>query len=155
MVPIRWRARGRVVSWPDRPNGVPSYPAPPRPDRPVVCPGFGFDRFTLGLLVRASGEAFRRHVFDALEGTRKDCSPGEQSCWHPVLPKLAPPPSRAPQCNPPVVCPGLRLHRFPGHSLHEKGLQRKKKRRYTGQQPGTKSAFRPDGQLLILFLRRV
>ena len=25
---IRWRARGRVVSWPDRPDGVPSYPAP-------------------------------------------------------------------------------------------------------------------------------
>ena len=31
---IRWRARGRVVSGPDRPNGVPSYPAPPRPAAP-------------------------------------------------------------------------------------------------------------------------
>ena len=30
MSPIRWRARGRVVSWPDRPDGVPSYLAPPR-----------------------------------------------------------------------------------------------------------------------------
>ena len=32
---IRWRARGWVVSWPDRPNGVPSYAAPP-PRRPTV-----------------------------------------------------------------------------------------------------------------------
>ena len=31
---IRWRAKGRVVSWPDRPNGAPSYPAPPRPAAP-------------------------------------------------------------------------------------------------------------------------
>ena len=47
--PIRWLARERVVSWPDRPDGVPSYPAPPplaappcaAPIRPpVVCPGF-------------------------------------------------------------------------------------------------------------------
>ena len=53
---FRWRARARVVSGPDRPNDVPSYPAPPRPappfrrapprpDRPVVYPSFGFDRF--------------------------------------------------------------------------------------------------------------
>ena len=26
---IRWKARGRVVSWPERPDGVPSHPAPP------------------------------------------------------------------------------------------------------------------------------
>ena len=47
--------RGRVVPWPDLFDGVVSYPAPPpspprrappRPDRPVVCPGFGFDRWT-------------------------------------------------------------------------------------------------------------
>ena len=30
---IRWGAKGRVVSW------------PPRPDRPVECPGFGFDKY--------------------------------------------------------------------------------------------------------------
>ena len=39
---------------------------------------------TLGLhrisLVRASGEAFRRLVFDALEGTRDPCLLGDQSC---------------------------------------------------------------------------
>ena len=34
---IRWRARRRVVSWPDRPNGVPSYPAPPRPAAPLCA----------------------------------------------------------------------------------------------------------------------
>ena len=37
-----------VVSWANRPVGVPSCPAPSapplRPDPPVVCPGFGFDR---------------------------------------------------------------------------------------------------------------
>ena len=27
---IRWRTKGRVVSGPDRPDGVPSYPPPPR-----------------------------------------------------------------------------------------------------------------------------
>ena len=34
MSSIRWRARDRVVSWPDRPDGVPSYPAP----RPLAAP---------------------------------------------------------------------------------------------------------------------
>ena len=50
-----WGIRGSVVSWGNRPIGAPSYPAPPRlaaplpccapprPDPPVVCPGFGFD----------------------------------------------------------------------------------------------------------------
>ena len=37
-------------------------------------------------------------------------------------------------CVPPSV---------PGHALHEKGLQRQKRRRSTGQQPRTKSAPRP------------
>ena len=47
---IAWRARGTFVSWANRPVGVrlpvPALPrrAPPRPDPPVVCPGFGFDR---------------------------------------------------------------------------------------------------------------
>ena len=34
MSSIRWKARGRVVPGPDRPNGVPSYPAPPLPAAP-------------------------------------------------------------------------------------------------------------------------
>ena len=44
-------ARGSVVPLGDRPVGVPSYRtapplrrAPPRPDSPVVRPGFGFDK---------------------------------------------------------------------------------------------------------------
>ena len=47
-----WVARGEVVSWANRPVSVPS-PAPPRrpvvrpprPNPPVVYPGFGFDMF--------------------------------------------------------------------------------------------------------------
>ena len=38
---------------------------------------------------------FKRRVFDALEGARKDCPLGEQFCWHSVLPDSAPPPCRA------------------------------------------------------------
>ena len=34
---IPWRARGRVVFGPDRPNGVPSYPAPPSPAAPLCA----------------------------------------------------------------------------------------------------------------------
>ena len=47
--------QGTVVSWANRSVGAPSCPAPPyhcrpfrappRPDEPVVCPGFGFDRW--------------------------------------------------------------------------------------------------------------
>ena len=36
-----------------------------------------------------------------------------------------------------------------GHSLHEKGFTKKNKRRYTGQQPGTKSASRPAYEPVI------
>ena len=51
---IPWRARGTVGFWADRNVGTlfcPASPrpavrrAPRRPDLPVVCPGFGFDRF--------------------------------------------------------------------------------------------------------------
>ena len=47
-------ARGAVVSWANRPVGIPSCRAPPRPaarralgraDPPVVCPGFGPGKF--------------------------------------------------------------------------------------------------------------
>ena len=43
----------------------------PRPDPPVVCPGFGFDRYKLDC------SCFRRNVqdsvFDSLEGKREGC----------------------------------------------------------------------------------
>ena len=51
-------------------------------------PAFGLNRISL---VRASGEAFRRRVFDTLESTRDLCFTGDQFCWHPVLPDPAPP----------------------------------------------------------------
>ena len=38
-------------------------------------------------------------------------------------------------------------HKVPGHALHEQGSQRLKKRRSTGQQPGTKSASCPGHAL--------
>ena len=51
-----WGVKVTVVSSANRPVGAPSYPAPPRlaaplpsrapprPDPPAVCPGFGFDK---------------------------------------------------------------------------------------------------------------
>ena len=63
-------------------------------------------------LVRASGETFRRRVFDALEGTREACPLGEQFCWHPVLPDPAPLPCRAPRPDPLVVCPGFGFAKY-------------------------------------------
>ena len=73
---------------------------------PVINPGstadfvpaFGLHRISL---VRASGEAFRRRVFDALEGTRDPCLLGEQFCWHPVLPDPARPSAGRPDPNRP------------------------------------------------------
>ena len=38
---------------------------------------------------------------------------------------------------------------FPGHALHEKGLQRQIRRRSTVRQPGTKRASRPADKPLI------
>ena len=73
------------------------------------CSSIGLHRISL---VRASGETFRRRVFDALEGTREACPLGEQFCWHPVLPDPAPPPRRAPRPDPPVVCPGFGFDKF-------------------------------------------
>ena len=77
--------------------------------------------------IRASKETFKRRVFDALESTRKDCPLSEQFCWHTVLPDPASPPRCAPRRDLHGVCPGFGLSKcFPGHALHEKGLQRQK-----------------------------
>ena len=81
--------------------------------QPVVNRGFcsfiGLHRI---YLIRASGESFKRRVFDALERTREARTLGEQFRWHPVLPDPAPPPHRAPRPDPPVVCQGFGLDRF-------------------------------------------
>ena len=53
-------------------------------------------------LVRATGEMFRRRVFDALEGTKKDSPLGEQFCAHTILPDPAQPTRREPRCDIPV-----------------------------------------------------
>ena len=79
-------------------------------DKPIInrslCSSIGLHRISL---VRASGESFRRRVFDALEGTRGAYLLGELFCRRPVLPSPAPPPRRAPRPDPPVVCPGFGL----------------------------------------------
>ena len=75
----------------------------------VLFSSIGLHRISL---VRASGETFRRRVFDALGGTRDACLLGELFCRRPVLPDPAPPPRRAPRPDPPVVCPGFGLDRF-------------------------------------------
>ena len=59
-------------------------------------PAFGLHRISL---VRASGEAFKGRVFDALEGTRNSRPLGDQFCWHPVVPDIAPPSVGRPDPN--------------------------------------------------------
>ena len=120
---IRWRARERVTSGPDRSNGVLSYPASPCPAAPPCAAPtrrarsvFGFWIRQVDLhrisLVRASGETFWRLVYDAFKDTKEACFRGEQFCWHPVLPEPAPPLRRAPRPDPPVVCSGFGIDRF-------------------------------------------
>ena len=76
-------------------------------------PAFGLYRISL---VRASGETFRRLVFDASGGTRDACLLGDLFCRRPVLAGPAPPPCRALRLDPPVVCPGFGFDRCPrGH----------------------------------------
>ena len=62
--------------------------------------------------VRASGETFRRRVFDALGGARDACLLGKLFCRRPVLLGPAPPPGRAPRPDLLVVCPGFGFDRF-------------------------------------------
>ena len=80
-------------------------------DRPLVkrslCSPISLNRVSLA---RASGEMFRRRVFDALEGTRDACLLGELFCRRPVLPDPASPPRHAlPRPDPPAICPGFRF----------------------------------------------
>ena len=118
-----WRVRGTLVSWANCSMGAQSCATPPHPAAPLCDPPrpargmYGFwtrqvHRFTKISLVRASGEAFRTRVFDALEGGRDDCLLGELFCRHLVLRGPAPPPRRAPRPDLPVVCPGFGLDRF-------------------------------------------
>ena len=107
----------------------PSRRAPPRPDPPVVCPGFGLDR--LGLhrtsFVRASEGSPTTFFFGALE-VEHDWSCSGRTAAASVLPRRAPPspappPLPAPPCHVPSAPPAGCL-RFPGYALRVKGLQR-------------------------------
>ena len=90
-------------------RGLADKPRINRSSTADFVPAFGLHRISL---VRASGETFRRRVFDALEGTGVPCFLGEQFCWHAVLHNPAPPPRCAPRPDPPVVCPGFGLDRW-------------------------------------------
>ena len=105
-------------------------------------PACGLHRISL---FRASGETLGRLEFDALENTRDPCllgwainSVGTQS--YPT---------------PPRRLPGAPTRTARGMSglLSDmpciKKIHKKNRRQYTGQQPGTKSAFRPGDKPLI------
>ena len=80
-----------------------------RPD--PTHPWYVWDLDSTGLhripLVRASGEFFRRRVFDALGATRVLFFLGQQFCWHSVLPDPALRLLDAPRTDLPVVCSGF------------------------------------------------
>ena len=133
-----WKVRWSLISLANGSVGRQSCPTPPgrsagRPDptRPWyvrVLDSTGFlNRISL---VCASGEMFRRLVFDALESAGKDCSLGAQFYWRTVLPDPASPLRRAPRRDPPVVCSGFGFDRC----LHRISLVRASgetlKRRY-------------------------
>ena len=117
MFSIRWGARERVISAPDRPNGVPSYPAPPRPAAPPCAAptrparGVYSTGFVCSCFWRDVQASFSRY-FGGYE--RDPCFLGEQFCRHTVLldPTSSARPRRAPRPDPPVVCPGFGLDRY-------------------------------------------
>ena len=87
--------------------------------------------------VRASGGTFIRRFFDALGCMRDACLLGDLFRRRPVLPGPGPP-----------LRHGMSEFldstiNVPGYTSHEKGLQRQHRRRYSGQQQGTKGAPRP------------
>ena len=99
-----------------------------RGSTPDFVPAFGLNRVSL---VRAYGAVFRRRVFVALEGARDPCLLGDQFCWHPVLPDPAPPSAGRPD---------------PHRLWYVRVLDSS---RYSGQQPGTKSARGPADKPLV------
>ena len=119
-------------------------------DKPLVNRGFcsSIDLHRISY-VRASDQSFRTVVPDALGKRGVGCPLGEPTRRRPVLPGPVPPRRAPPRRDPPVVYPGLAsTNQFPGYALHEK-IAETKRRRSTGQQPGTKSGRRPADKPLI------
>ena len=98
--PVRWRARGRLVFWPGRPDGVLFYSAPLLLAAPPCATPTRLARSVSGFWIRqvrtnktgrASEETFRTVVFGSLVGTRVKCLLGEASRRCPFRPGHAPP----------------------------------------------------------------
>ena len=108
---------GRIDSTASRPT-QPRSPSPPhralsRPDRPVVCPGFGFDRFGLQRvrLVCDSGEMSRTQAFHP--GGRKETR--GRALGAPLRPAHFPPrsaPLRLARPRPASPCPARGVSGF-------------------------------------------
>ena len=94
---------GRIDPTASRPT-QPRTPSPPRrasrPDPPVVCPDFGFDKFKYELDFSCFRRDVQDSVFDPLEGKRVGLSPGRidptASRPTPAPPRPAAPPCAAP-----------------------------------------------------------
>ena len=97
-------------------------------------------------LGRPFGKMFKKLVIDALGGMRDACFLGELFCRRPVPSGPALPPCRALRPDLGVLCPGFGLYR------HDKSDAKACGRRYSGQQPGTKSVCRPRNEQNVHWL---
>ena len=117
---VRLRARGAVCFQGDRNVGTlfcpasrrPAVrPAPCRPDPPIVCPGFGLDRFGLNRIsvVRALTKCLSDHFWISWKlrgslGSWANSSVGTESCPTPSHRLAAPPPRPALRPDPIRLC---------------------------------------------------
>ena len=112
---IPWKVRGSVVSWANRPVGVPSCPAPPRRPavrRPVPTrPWYVRVSNSTGSFVRVAERSFETVVFDIRKGKTVGCFLGERTVG--ILFYLALPRDAARRAldrsDPPVICSGFRF----------------------------------------------
>ena len=75
---IRWRERERVVSWPDRPDGVPSYPAPPHLAAPPCAAPIRPARSVSGFWIRQVSTVIRSKVKRCAVSGEK----ASEAAWH-------------------------------------------------------------------------
>ena len=135
MFSIRWRARGRLPPGPDRPNGVPSFPAPPRPAAPPCAaptrPARGVSGFWLRQVsfVRSSEKTFKTMFSIPWKASGKVVfKPGrpDEIPFYPALPSFATPPCAASTRPAHSVSEFWIRQTLPGYALYEKGLLRQK-----------------------------